>query len=118
LDKIEEEIPTTEKVRAKKIVAKEATKKLNWKRVSLSAAAFLILMMIIVAGAYLLTKREKPIDSIAVLPFDSKYAGPEVEYISDGLTESLIGTLSKLPGLRVIARFSVFQYILKKGGET
>jgi len=45
------------------------------------------------------------------------YADSETEYITDGLTESLIGTLSKLPGLRVISRFSVFQYILKKGGE-
>ncbi len=113
LDKIEEEIPTTEKVRAKKMTAGEAAKRLNWKRVSL-AAAVLLLLMIVVAGVYLLTKRESPIDSIAVLPFDSKYADPEMEYISDGLTESLIGTLSKLPGLRVIARFSAFQYKGKK----
>ncbi len=116
LDKIEEEIPTTEKVRAHKIIAKDAAKKISWKRVSLTAAVFLLLM-IVVAGVYLLTKRESPIDSIAVLPFDSKYADSETEYITDGLTESLIGALSKLPRLKVISRYSVFQYILKKGGE-
>jgi len=70
--------------------------------------------MIIVAGVYILKRRENPIDSIAVLPFESTYTDSEMEYISDGLTESLINTLSKLPRLKVISRFSVFQYKGKK----
>ena len=48
--------------------------------------------------------------SIAVLPFDNLSRDPEQESFSDGLTESLITTLSKAPGLFVIARSSSFVY--------
>lgn len=49
-----------------------------------------------------------PIESIAVLPFENQNA--DTEYLSDGLTESVINNLSGLPNLRVISRNSVFQY--------
>src|SRR5262249_31962629 len=51
---------------------------------------------------------DKP--SLAVLPFTNLSADPEQEYFSDGLTEDLITTLSKLAELFVIARHSVFTY--------
>ena len=54
------------------------------------------------------------IESIAVLPFTNESGKPDVEYLSDGLTESLINSLSQLPQLKVIARNSSFQY---KGKE-
>lgn len=50
------------------------------------------------------------IDSIAVLPFENQNNDPEMEYRSDGLTESIINSLAQLPNVRVIARSSVFQY--------
>jgi TolB-like protein/Flp pilus assembly protein TadD len=54
------------------------------------------------------------LDSIAVLPFQNAGGDPEVEYLSDGITESLIHTLSQLPEIRVMARTTVFRY---KGKE-
>jgi eukaryotic-like serine/threonine-protein kinase len=56
----------------------------------------------------------KKITSIAVLPFVNATADPGNEYLSDGLTESLIGTLSQLPDLKVMARSTVFKF---KGKE-
>jgi TolB-like protein len=50
------------------------------------------------------------INSIAVLPFEDDTATPDSEYLSDGLTESLMSDLSLMPHLRVIARSSVFRY--------
>jgi DNA-binding winged helix-turn-helix (wHTH) protein/TolB-like protein len=51
-----------------------------------------------------------PLVSVAVLPFGWESADPGSEYVADGLTESLINTLSRLPGVRVIARLAAFTY--------
>jgi TolB-like protein/class 3 adenylate cyclase len=51
---------------------------------------------------------DKP--SIAVLPFNNLSGDPEQEYFSDGLTEEIISTLSRVPKLFVIARNSTFTY--------
>ncbi|HEV2176342.1 MAG TPA: protein kinase [Terriglobia bacterium] len=51
---------------------------------------------------------------VAVLPFSNAGGNPEAEYLSDGITESLIDSLSQLPNLRVVSRTSVFRY---KGRE-
>ena len=50
------------------------------------------------------------ITSVAVLPLENISGIPEQEYFADGLTESLITALAKMPGLRVISRTSVMQY--------
>lgn len=48
--------------------------------------------------------------SIAVFPFQNEGSDPNLEYLTDGLTESLINGLSPTPNLRVIARNTVFRY--------
>ena len=48
--------------------------------------------------------------SLAVLPFVNGSADPEHEYLSEGITDTLIDNLSQLPKLRVIARATVFRY--------
>jgi TolB-like protein len=53
---------------------------------------------------------QKCMDSIAVLPFQNASGGPELEYLSDSITESVIHGLSELPGMRVMARSMVFGY--------
>jgi len=55
------------------------------------------------------------IDSIAVLPFVNMSNDAKTEYLSDGITESLINNLSQLPNLAVMSRNTVFRY---KGRET
>jgi serine/threonine protein kinase/Tfp pilus assembly protein PilF len=49
-------------------------------------------------------------DSLAVLPFENASSEPEAEYFSDGITESIIGSVSELPNIRVMARTTVFRY--------
>jgi len=49
-------------------------------------------------------------DSIAVLPFENAAADPDAEYLSDGITETIISKLSQIPNLRVMARSTVFRY--------
>jgi len=55
-----------------------------------------------------------PAKSIAVLPFVNQNRDPDSEYLSDGVTESIINSLTQLPSLKVMARSSVFRY---KGKE-
>jgi serine/threonine protein kinase/tetratricopeptide (TPR) repeat protein len=48
--------------------------------------------------------------SVAVLPFDNQNRDPDIDYLSDGITESIIHSLSQLSQLKVMARSTVFQY--------
>jgi TolB-like protein len=50
------------------------------------------------------------VDSIAVLPFENSSGNPEMEYLSDGITETLIDMLGQVPEIRVMARATVFRY--------
>jgi len=58
--------------------------------------------------------RRAAIDSLAVLPFANASGDPNADYLSDGVTESIINTLSQLPKLRIVPRSLVFRY---KGRE-
>src|SRR6059058_300633 len=63
-------------------------------------------------GRYTSSKQsaELPAKSIAVLPFDNQNRDPNTDYLSDGIPESIINSLSQLPQLRVMARSTVFSY--------
>lgn len=50
------------------------------------------------------------IESLAILPMENASADAGMEYLSDGITESIINSLSQLPGLRVVPRSTVFGY--------
>ena len=71
----------------------------------------------VVASAYFYLSRKSnaAIQSVAVLPFVNESGNADVEYLSDGMTESLISSLSQIPKLNVKARSSVFRY---KGKDT
>ncbi|HSE36175.1 MAG TPA: tetratricopeptide repeat protein, partial [Blastocatellia bacterium] len=78
------------------------------------SAAFL--MIAATAGAYLYFARARggAISSVAVLPFANTGNDPNMDYLSDGISEALINSLTELQQLRVIARSTVFRY---KGKE-
>src|SRR5437867_9117501 len=67
-------------------------------------------------GRYTSSKQsaELPAKSIAVLPLDNQNRDPDTDYLSDGIPESIINSLSQLPNLKVMSRNSVFHY---KGKE-
>lgn len=57
---------------------------------------------------------EEPIDSLAVLPLESQKKDSNVDYLSDGITESIINMLSRVPKLRVLACSTVLRFKAKE----
>ncbi|MEN3327675.1 MAG: eukaryotic-like serine/threonine-protein kinase [Acidobacteriota bacterium] len=68
-----------------------------------------------VAYRHLAKEKQVAIQSIAVMPFVNESGNSDVEYLSDGMTETLIGSLSQVPNLAVKSASAVFHY---KGKET
>jgi serine/threonine protein kinase/tetratricopeptide (TPR) repeat protein len=77
------------------------------------AAVILATVAALVYYSYF-SRRPTAITSVAVMPFTNLSGDPNMEYLSDGLSESLINNLSQLPSLKVISRGSSFKY---KGKE-
>src|SRR5881628_255285 len=94
---------------------KKAPRNRAWIYVVIIAGA--ISVGVFFLGRYTNSKQsaELPVKSIAVLPFDNQNRDPDTEYLSDGIPESIINSLSQLPNLKVMSRNSVFQY---KGKDT
>src|ERR1700746_126174 len=65
------------------------------------------------AGCYVFSLRGA-VDSIAILPLTNTTGSVETEYLSDGITDALINSISQLPNLKVISGSSVLRY---KGRE-
>jgi len=85
-------------------------------KLAVIVALVVILLAAIGVTAYFRTSRtEAAIQSIAVMPFVNEGGNSDVEYLSDGMTETLISSLSQIPNLNVKARSLVFRY---KGKDT
>jgi TolB-like protein len=81
------------------------------KRQRLVIALIALAAITTIAGYfYFARKSNASIQSIAVMPFVNASGNADIEYLSDGMTESLINSLSQLPNLSVKARSMVFQY--------
>jgi serine/threonine protein kinase/tetratricopeptide (TPR) repeat protein len=89
-----------------------------WRSKSAVGIAVILLLAAVAAGGWVYNSRTsggETIGSVAVLPFVNASADPNAEYLSDGITESLINSLSQLPHLKVMSRDSAFMY---KGKDT
>jgi len=89
-------------------------KRTAWRRTALGVAALALLALAAGFAAYQLWPRgsggQKLLSSIVVLPLKNLSGNPDQEWFSDGMTESLIGELSKIKGLsKVIASTSAMQ---------
>jgi len=85
-------------------------------RRSVLAALIVAIAAVGAGGLYLYLHRASPnkVKSLIVLPFVNVAANPDAEYLSDGIADGLINSLSQIPELRVIARTTAFRY---KGKE-
>lgn len=75
-----------------------------------AATLGLVTLVISVAAVVYFTKGGETIDSVAVLPLMNVSADPKLEYLSEGISDSIINNLSQLPTLKVIALSSVLRY--------
>ena len=90
---------------------RELSKPKRTKAIVFVGAAILVAGAIAVSAYfYFSRKNNAAIQSVAVLPFTNQSGNTDVEYLSDGITESLINSLSQLPNLSVKARSTVFHY--------
>lgn len=64
----------------------------------------------LIAGVAYFKYSRPTINSVAILPFVNDSDDANAEYLSDGITESIINSLSRLPGLKVMSRNAVFRF--------
>ncbi len=115
-DDIQADAPRTKEVSAitpTEKIADSILSKAPRNKWALLASALALILLAVAISRWLATEHS---DSLAILPFtyassDAQLmANPDREYLSDGMTESMINNLSQLTNLKVIARSSVFRY--------
>ncbi len=79
-------------------------------RASCIGAIAAVALALVAAGVYMMLPRGEAFTSVAVLPFGNPGGNPELNYLCDGLSESLINSLSQLPDLKVKSLSSVMRY--------
>lgn len=86
--------------------------RLRWhrKRALVARAATLAALLVVAVWLTWFRGPVEAIDSVAVLPFANTSSDPDTEYLSDGITETLIRQLSQIPRLKVMARSTAFRY--------
>jgi TolB-like protein/Tfp pilus assembly protein PilF len=88
------------------------------RKTAIAAVLGVLLLAVAATAAYFYlggrSTSNKQIESIAIMPFVNASGDPDIDYLSDGITESLINSLSQVPTVSVKARSSVFTY---KGKE-
>ena len=97
----------------------EARTKPWWRRKVVISGAVSCLVVALVIGVAVFysdqhTGEDSPIDSVAVLPVVANSSDQNAQFLGDGITDSLIDSLSQVPNLKVMSRSSVFHY---KGRE-
>src|SRR6266853_3152024 len=90
------------------LAAAEPARRKPWAAVGVVVA--LVVAATAAGGYYFLHRTPGAIDSVAVLPLANATSNSEMDYLADGITEGVINHLSRLPGLRVLARSTVFRY--------
>ena len=74
----------------------------------ISAAIFLVLLGAL--AAYRSIRLTAPVKFVAIMPLTTAAGSPELDYVADGITESVINNLSRLRQIRVMARSTVYSY--------
>lgn len=90
--------------------ARTVTLEVSRRNLLISLAAIAMALATLTVIYFLYIRRSETIDSLAILPFVNASGQPQNDYLSDGITESLISSLSKLPQLTVMSRNAVFHY--------
>src|SRR6266849_3141884 len=85
-------------------------KTLKGRKLWVVLAACITAIGLAAGGAWYLRSGRAQIDSIAVLPFTNVSGDSSTDYLSDGITESLMASLTHVPELKVKSRNSVFRY--------
>lgn len=78
------------------------------------AAGAVVCALVLAFAAFYFGRDESQLRALVVLPLENSTGNPEDEYLSEGITESLLNSLSQIPGIKVISRTTAFRY---KGKE-